>query len=803
MIRGAMSAALLAWAAMGSSAQSQATADPLQRRITVHVRDVSLRDALDRVAAAGSFRLSYSTENLPLDRRVTVWRDTTIVGEVLQDLLRPFAVMATQLPDDQIVLTPRAPEPRDTMLANVTVLDRVVVTGTVFGAPERALPVAIDVVKGREIERRGQASLSNVFDGSVPGVWMWDQAPSSMMARYASIRGASSFGISTPKVYIDGIEVANPLLLTQLTPERVERVEVIRGPQGAALYGTDAISGVVNIVSRQDAASIDGSHLLLRSEGGYANGYGAASSGVQQHMLSAAFGSNLKSMSASLGYAQSGDYIPQAYSKELRAAGSARGVGAKTTIVGNWHYVGKNAGIPESPLLAGLPRAKSDDEAQQLRSYTAGATVTHVPNEQWTVAFTGGIDGYALRNVASETTIPFFVDSALRSASGSGLRATARASAVLHTGSSDKLGGTFTFAAEHSTLRDRSPEEKASTSASANSLNYVTEWRNNLGFTTQMDLAVKNAWYFSAGSRQERVGEQVGVSHWRTLPMVGGAYVHEFGALTAKARVAYGKGIRALTSSQRVLRSGDPRRRLANPFLEPEEQGGVEGGVDLLFGSALGLHVTRFDQTATGLIQTVMIADSSGPSSGPGSGPKTWYQLQNIGRIANAGWEVQGTATAGAFEFSGALTTVQSHVKALSNAYNGDLIDGARMLGVPAKTLTGTVTWRRRGLELSSTIARAMDWVDYDRLAIAECFQAEMQYDTCDDARRMAGSTLRDYWTIYDGNTRVRAAASFDLKRGMMLTLSGDNLLNYQRGEPDSITILPGRTLTAGIRARF
>ena len=67
------------------------------------------------------------------------------------------------------------------------------------------------------------------------------------------------------KVYIDGIEVANPLLLTQITPELIERVEVIRGPQGAALYGSDAISGVVNIVSRHEGAGPDGANTFVRS----------------------------------------------------------------------------------------------------------------------------------------------------------------------------------------------------------------------------------------------------------------------------------------------------------------------------------------------------------------------------------------------------------------------------------------------------------------------------------------------------------------------------------------------------------
>ena len=57
-----------------------------------------------------------------------------------------------------------------------------------------------------------------------PGAWVWEQAPTSLLARYASIRGASSFGISYPNVYVDGIEVANSLLVTELDVESVKRV---------------------------------------------------------------------------------------------------------------------------------------------------------------------------------------------------------------------------------------------------------------------------------------------------------------------------------------------------------------------------------------------------------------------------------------------------------------------------------------------------------------------------------------------------------------------------------------------------
>jgi hypothetical protein len=105
------------------------------------------------------------------------------------------------------------------------VLERVV-TGSVNGSAQRAVPVALDVVDGREMEWGDTRTLSSILDGSVPGIWVWEQSPTSLLARYASIRGASSFGISYPKVYVDGIEVANSLLVTELNGQWLPREDI-------------------------------------------------------------------------------------------------------------------------------------------------------------------------------------------------------------------------------------------------------------------------------------------------------------------------------------------------------------------------------------------------------------------------------------------------------------------------------------------------------------------------------------------------------------------------------------------------
>src|SRR5437870_2366707 len=130
MTRSALCAVLLSCsAALAAAAQSPSTGDggPLERRIAVHIRDAALRDAIDRVAAVASIRISYSGEVLPLDRRVSLPRDTTTVGEALGTLLRGYPVQAVAIGSDHIVLAPREmPALPDSLIPPPAMLDRVV-----------------------------------------------------------------------------------------------------------------------------------------------------------------------------------------------------------------------------------------------------------------------------------------------------------------------------------------------------------------------------------------------------------------------------------------------------------------------------------------------------------------------------------------------------------------------------------------------------------------------------------------------------------------------------------------------------
>jgi outer membrane cobalamin receptor len=791
---------------------------PLDRLITLHASDLALRDALDRVATMAKLRLSYSAELLPLDHVVCVAADAAPVGRVLADLLHETNLAAVGVGGDQVVLAPRANaashESAPDMSRTVGVLDRVVVTGSAAGASQRELSVGLDVVDGRQLARDNTNTLSGALDSYVPGVWSWTQSPTSMLSSYASIRGASSFGLSYPKIYIDGIEVANPLLVSRFNAGSIDRIEVIRGPQGSALYGTDAISGVVNIVTRHEGASGDGTRASVRTTAGVSQSAFTHNVLAQDHAVSLVSGSSTRSADLHVSGGSIGAFIPDGYSRDFMASGSARVVGTNSTLAATARFFMEQAGTPNSPLLKPAMRpletdsignglaTQPTDTPQSVRQYTIGTTGTFTPDKRWTHSLVAGIDGYRLANaVTNFTPFPSLADSALRAAEGGADRGTLRASSVLHLATTETSRASLTFSAEHAALRETSIRKSTQFVESGKSgpvpprteTSDVVTWQNSSGFTTQANAAYDNTFFATGGFRVERDSRLAASKQVVTLPMFGGAAVRDYGPFTFKLRAAYGKGIRPPATLVHSSFWQTLNTAATQAALGPEVQSGTEVGFDMLFRRSLSLQVTRFDQRASGLVQQVAMAADSGYQS-----RHVTYALEDVGQISNRGWEIAAAESVSRLAVTGALSFVGSRVTKLANGYTGDLRTGDRMLQVPATTMSLNASWTGNRWYASLGGARALDWINYDELAMTQQFTTGSH-----PAHELLGEQLRQYWRRYNGGLRVRASFSRDIRDMLSLELSGDNLLNFQRGEPDNITVVPGRTIMSGVRVKF
>jgi Outer membrane receptor proteins, mostly Fe transport len=326
----------------------------------------------------------------------------------------------------------------------------------------------------------------------------------------------------------------------------------------------------------------------------------------------------------------------------------------------------------------------------------------------------------------------------------------------------------------------------------------VVETRTNTGFIAQVNAGFRNAVFLSSGMRVERNTGLSGLGEIATLPMVGASVVRSFGETTLKLRSAYGKGIRPAQTSSRSATLLGLKESLYSAGLSPEEQSGVEVGADLFLGRTLSLHATRFDQKASGLIQPVSIQLAGAPADGSPQFRRIVYELQNVGEISNEGWEMQGAYSSGPLSLGATFSQVDSRVRKLATHYTGELLPGDRMLEIPKNTMGVNASFSRTRWSTAVNVSRASNWINYDRIALASAFS-----NTAKPLDDFVGPNLREYWKSYSGVTRVGARAGVFIGRGMTFSIDGENLLNEQRGEPDNITILPGRTISAGLRLSF
>jgi vitamin B12 transporter len=125
----------------------------------------------------------------------------------------------------------------------------VVVTATRVDTPRAELGVAVSVVTHEDFRTYHYPTVDEALR-SVPGVEI-RRSGSLGKTSSVSIRGANP---SQVQVLVDGVRVKSPTLgqvdLSDLSPDLIERIEVVRGPQ-SALYGADAIGGVVHIITRR------------------------------------------------------------------------------------------------------------------------------------------------------------------------------------------------------------------------------------------------------------------------------------------------------------------------------------------------------------------------------------------------------------------------------------------------------------------------------------------------------------------------------------------------------------------------
>ena len=140
----------------------------------------------------------------------------------------------------------------------------VIVSATGVGIERRQLGNSIGTVDAREIADVGATAVDQVLVGKVAGAVVSQNSGNPAGGISIRLRGPSTvLGSADPLYVVDGVIVDNSSValydlgggsqnrLVDLNPEDIERIEILKGASAAALYGSRANGGVIQIFTKR------------------------------------------------------------------------------------------------------------------------------------------------------------------------------------------------------------------------------------------------------------------------------------------------------------------------------------------------------------------------------------------------------------------------------------------------------------------------------------------------------------------------------------------------------------------------
>ncbi|MES2358505.1 MAG: TonB-dependent receptor [Gemmatimonadota bacterium] len=546
-------------------------------------------------------------------------------------------------------------------------LEPVIVTATKLPTPSSALSQPVTVLRGDELRARGVVTVAEALR----------EAPGATMVQSGSYGGVTSLFLRGgesryTKVLIDGTpinSVGGAQFFENLSMDNVDRIEIVYGPS-SALYGADAVSGVIQIFTRRGAgpATLDAD-------------------------------------------ARAGTYGSHDESVSLRGGVPAAGY----SIGGGWHatdgvYAFNNA--YRNGDLNGSLQLRPDEKSEISLTTRYTGSVYHFPTD-----FTGAatdtssytrehrlVTGFdASRRVAPSVRLRLIGGDNEIHGLSEDTKASGVPAAPLSKTSSPSAGyrrfaegrveaalgrlGTATVGAQYQVEGQRSRLVTIDyATVPAAGTNVVTPGSDDHRITRGYYIALQgdplSLFSYDLSARHDDHSDFHGVNTYHagaTLALWAGA----------RLRGAYGTGFNAPSFDE----TQGSAFNIGNPLLQPEQSHSLDVGlVQTLFGGRLRASVGGFDQRFSNQIQYV---------SGTFGGPPDLVQLtpsyySNLTQARSKGYQGEVDATL-PFGFTGSASYTQTiaQVFAVPPGYAGSQMPSDALLRRPSHSGTASVFYAR------------------------------------------------------------------------------------------------------------
>ena len=158
------------------------------------------------------------------------------------------------------------------MKEEATELDEVVVTAMGIMRKEKSLTYATQLIKADDLLKAPDANVVNSLEGKISGITITPSAGGAGGASKITLRGNKSIsGENSPLIVVDGVPMTNSVrnqasdpttftsgsvtegsdYMSMINPDDIESMNVLKGANAAALYGSRAANGVIMITTKK------------------------------------------------------------------------------------------------------------------------------------------------------------------------------------------------------------------------------------------------------------------------------------------------------------------------------------------------------------------------------------------------------------------------------------------------------------------------------------------------------------------------------------------------------------------------
>ena len=528
--------------------------------------------------------------------------------------------------------------------AQVQMLPEVVVTASRIPVPSAAVGSAATVIDGDDIDARQDRTVGEALR-EVPGVAVSRSGGAGALTQ-VRIRGAEA---NQTLVLIDGIEVNDPsggseFDFGDLLAGGIERVEVLRGPQ-SALWGSDAIGGVVNVVTRRGRGAPE---ISAEAEAGsFGTARGAASfrtGGDRYHAAVHAAGVRTDGISAASEKRGNGERDGHRNRTVHVKAGVSPTPNASLDLVGRW----TDAEVETDGFVFGVGFADTDERTNAVRRYHRGSVTLSTLDGRWTHEAGAGLTDSRWKTFRDGAAASVFEGEKRKFDYQTNLRFGA-----------DGAEHALTLAAER--------EEENVVAASAWS--DLDRGISHTGYAAEYRLDLLDSIHLSVAGRRDDATLFDGADTYRVTV----AYEHR--PWGTRLHASRGEGVKNPTI---VELFGSTSNFRSNPDLSPETAAGWDAGIEQsLPGGEAILDVTYFETDVENLIDFQFLPDfSSTVVNRPGASRTygvefagTWRAAADLTLSGTYTWSVGRDAT------GKELVRRPKHVASLNADYAFDVRD--------------------------------------------------------------------------------------------------------------------------------